>query len=168
MVVRITNLTDGPGKRPLEVRVYNKRLRPGSHIDVPAQYIDDKMRRLERAGHISLGQVPPWYADYRAKRKVRNLTAEEIQANIEASKAYKERRQAVKKTTESSSAAASSEKTPKKEPVPNFTASPSEPVAPEPDKKTKDQGQTNPFDLSDMSESEDDNGKESRRRKKRR
>ena len=82
MQVRITNVTDGPGQKPVEVRIYNKRLRPGAHMDVPIQFIDDKTRRLEEAGAIIIGKLPPWYADYEAKRKVRNLTPEEVARNV--------------------------------------------------------------------------------------
>jgi hypothetical protein len=87
MQVRITNVTDGPGKKPAEVRVYNKRLRPGAWMDVPVQFVDEKVRKLETAGVIIIGKLPPWYADYEAKRKVRNLTADEVAANVEAKKA---------------------------------------------------------------------------------
>lgn len=83
MQVRITNVTDGPGKKPAEVRVYNKRLRPGSWMDVPVQFVDEKVRKLETAGVIVIGKLPPWYSDYESRRKVRNLTADEVTANVE-------------------------------------------------------------------------------------
>lgn len=83
MQVRITNVTDGPGKKPAEVRVYNKRLRPGSWMDVPVQFVDEKVRKLEQSGVIVIGKLPPWYSDYESRRKVRNLTADEVTANVE-------------------------------------------------------------------------------------
>jgi len=83
MQVRITNVTDGPGKKPVEARVYNKRLRPGSWMDVPVQFVDEKVRKLEQSGVIVIGKLPPWYSDYESRRKVRNLTAEEVTANVE-------------------------------------------------------------------------------------
>lgn len=86
MQVRITNVTDGPGQKAVEVRVYNKRLRPGAHMDVPIQFVDDKVRRLEQTGAIIIGKLPPWYSDFEAKRKVRNLTAEEVTKNVELKK----------------------------------------------------------------------------------
>lgn len=90
MQVRITNVTDGPGKKPVEVRVYNKRLRPGAFMDVPVQFIDDKVRRLEQTGTIIIGKLPPWYSDFEAKRKVRNLTADEITENVKHKKAMRD------------------------------------------------------------------------------
>jgi len=86
MQVRITNVTDGPGQKPMEVRVYNKRLRPGAHMDVPIQFVDDKVRRLEQTGAIVIGKLPPWYSNFEAKRKVRNLTADEVTDNVKMKK----------------------------------------------------------------------------------
>lgn len=86
MQVRITNVTDGPGKKPREVRVYSKRLRPGAYMDVPIQFVDDKVRSLEQTGDIVIGKLPPWYSDYEAKRKVRNLTPEEVTINVQQKK----------------------------------------------------------------------------------
>lgn len=90
MQVRITNVTDGPGKKPVEVRVYNKRLRPGAFMDVPIQFVDDKVRRLEQTGFIVIGKLPPWYSNFEAKRKVRNLTADEITENVKHKKPIKD------------------------------------------------------------------------------
>lgn len=67
MVVVITNLTDGPGKRPIEVKLFSKRLLPGKSMRIPAQYVDTKMRALEEAGFISIGALPTWYAEHKAK-----------------------------------------------------------------------------------------------------
>jgi hypothetical protein len=99
MVVRITNITDGPRQKPKEFRVYNKKLRPGQFIDIPPQYVDARLRESEKMGYIAIGRVPPWYSDYQAKRKVRNLTRSEIKANVDASKAYKASREAAKAAT---------------------------------------------------------------------
>lgn len=90
MQVRITNITDGPGQKPVEVRVYNKRLRPGAFMDVPVQFIDDKVRRLEQTRTIIIGKLPPWYSDFEAKRKVRNLTADEITENVKHKKVMRD------------------------------------------------------------------------------
>jgi len=90
MVVLITNITDVPGParnvRPTGVRVYNKRLRPGDSIRIDAKYVDDKMRKLEGSGFISIGKVPPWYEDYKERRREKGLTAEEAQSRITAAK----------------------------------------------------------------------------------
>lgn len=86
MQVRITNVTDGVGRKPVEVRIYTKRLRPGAFMDVPIQFIDEKVRKLEQVGAIVIGKLPPWYLDYENRRKVRNLTAEEVIANVEHKK----------------------------------------------------------------------------------
>lgn len=91
MQVRITNITDGVGKRPKEVRIYNKRLRPGAWMDVPIQFVDDKVRRVEQSGDIIIGKLPPWYADFESKRKVRNLTTDEITKNVEHKKALQKK-----------------------------------------------------------------------------
>lgn len=83
MQVRITNVTDGPGKKPVEARIYKKRLRPGAWMDVPVQFVDEKVRKLEQAGVIVIGKLPPWYSDYESRRKVRNLTPDEVAENVE-------------------------------------------------------------------------------------
>lgn len=87
MVVLITNVTDGPGKKPREVRVYNKRLRPGASIRVDAKFVDAKVRKLEDAGYIVLGAVPAWYTDYAAKRQTKNLSSEQVREKLEAQQA---------------------------------------------------------------------------------
>lgn len=89
MVVRIWNITDAPGQRAREVRIYNKRIRPGHWLDVPAQYVDIKVRKLEEEGWISIGQVPAWYNDYKSKR----LAAEDINARVKALADYKKARE---------------------------------------------------------------------------
>ena len=78
MVVQITNLTDAPGKRPREVRIFNTRLLPGKSMRIQAQFVDSKMRAIEEAGHISIGAVPTWYSDHKAKRV---LTPTEVVAS---------------------------------------------------------------------------------------
>lgn len=87
MVVLITNVTDGPGKKPKDVRVYNKRLRPGAKLRVDAKYVDEKVRKLEDAGYIAIGAVPAWYADYAAKRQTKNLSSEQVREKLEAQQA---------------------------------------------------------------------------------
>lgn len=100
MQVRITNVTDGPGKKPVEVRVYNKRLPPGAWMDVPIQFVDDKVRKLEQSGFIVIGKLPPWYSDYEARRKVHNLTPEEVAANLAARTKFQEEKAAKKAKAE--------------------------------------------------------------------
>lgn len=87
MVVLITNVTDGPGKKPKDVRVYNKKIRPGAELRVNAKYVDDKVRKLEDAGYIVIGPVPSWYADYAAKRQTKNLSSEQVREKLEAQQA---------------------------------------------------------------------------------
>ncbi len=111
MVVLITNVTDGPDMKPREVRVYNQVLLPGQQIRVDPRYVDKKVRKLEIGKFIAIGKVPPWYADYTAKRKKRNLTAAQVTAAAQASKDYHETRAArkaanVKKTSKASKAPA--------------------------------------------------------------
>jgi hypothetical protein len=74
--VLITNLTDAPGKDPIQVDIYNKTLDPGTHIKLPADLVNGKIRALENSGLISIGNLPPWYVAAK-KRKGRELTAEE-------------------------------------------------------------------------------------------
>lgn len=85
MVVLITNLTDGPDKRPREVRIFNTRLLPGNSMRIQAQYVDSKMRALEEAGHISIGAVPAWYADHKSRR---TLSADEVVASRQRAKKH--------------------------------------------------------------------------------
>jgi len=87
MVVLITNVTDGPERKPKEVRVYNKRLRPGASIRVDAKYVDATVRKLEDAGYIVIGPVPAWYANYAAKRQTKNLSSEQVREKLEAQQA---------------------------------------------------------------------------------
>ena len=76
MVVDITNLTDGPGKTPVQVAIYNITLDPGKTLRLPAELVDTKLRNLEKTGVISIGALPSWYAAAKAK-KGRSLTKEE-------------------------------------------------------------------------------------------
>jgi len=94
MVVLITNVTDGPGKKPREVRVYNKRIAPGTQMRVDARYVDEKVRKLEEAGFIVIGQVPAWYADYSDRRQKRNLSSEQVKEKLKAKKDYDDRKAA--------------------------------------------------------------------------
>jgi hypothetical protein len=76
LVVDITNLTDGPGKTPMQVAIYNATLDPGKTLRLPAELVDAKVRSLEKSGVISIGPLPPWYAAAKAK-KGRSLSKEE-------------------------------------------------------------------------------------------
>lgn len=74
MVVLITNITDVPrpdGKKqkPRPVRIFNTEISPGSSLRIDAKFVDRKMRKLEEAGWVSIGKVPPWYEDYKTKRR---------------------------------------------------------------------------------------------------
>jgi len=82
MIVEITNLTDGPEKTPTEISLFNKTLSPGDSLKVYAALIDKKTRSLEEAGLISIGQIPPWYAAFKAKNKGRVLTRAEFEAQL--------------------------------------------------------------------------------------
>lgn len=124
MVVLITNVTDGPGKKPKEVRVYNKRLRPGTDIRVDAKYVDAKVRKLEDAGFIVIGPVPAWYADYAAKRQTKNLSSGQVAEKLKAEKAHKAKRKAAKMAT----SAPKSAPAPAPAPAPVVTASISDKV----------------------------------------
>lgn len=81
MVVEITNITDGPGKTPTQIDLYNKTLNPGATLKLPAALIDKKVRALEECGLIAIGQVPPWYVSAKTKNG-RPLTPEERQRRI--------------------------------------------------------------------------------------
>ncbi len=81
MVVDITNLTDGPGRTPTQVAVYNTTLDPGKTVRVPAELVDQKLRTLEKSGLISIGALPAWYAAAK-QRKGKSLSKEEQQKRI--------------------------------------------------------------------------------------
>lgn len=81
MIVEITNVTDGPGRTPTQVDIYNKTLDPGVSIKLPAELVDRKVRALEKQGLICIGQVPAWYLGAKT-RKGRSLSAEERQKRI--------------------------------------------------------------------------------------
>ncbi len=77
MVVLITNLTDSaPGKKPVQIDIYNKTLDPGGNIKLPADLVNSKIRALEKSGLIAIGNLPPWYVTAKTK-KGRPLTDEE-------------------------------------------------------------------------------------------
>lgn len=80
MVVLITNVTDAPGKNPIQVDIYNKTLSPGSQIRIPADLVTKKIRELEDSGLIAIGNLPPWYLT--AKRHSKPLSAIERQKRI--------------------------------------------------------------------------------------
>lgn len=81
MVVAITNVTDGPGKSPTQVDVYNKTLDPGASLKLPADLIDERIRNLERQGLIAIGKLPAWYVAGKTRRG-RALTTEEKQNRV--------------------------------------------------------------------------------------
>lgn len=125
MVVVITNLTDGPGKRPREVRIFNTRLMPGKSMRIQAQFVDSKMRAIEEAGHISIGAVPAWYTDHKSKRVL--TPAEMVATRKRASDVAKAKADAKKKFMSGAPAA------PAPVPAPSASASLSlEDAVPEP------------------------------------
>jgi hypothetical protein len=81
MFVEIVNLTDGPGRKPTQVDIYNRVLRPGDSIKIPAELIDRRLRALADAGHISIGPVPSWYAAAKV-HKSRVLSPDEVRRRI--------------------------------------------------------------------------------------
>lgn len=81
MIVEVTNLTDGPGRDPKEVSLFGRTLSPGDSIKVYAALVDKKTRSLEEAGYISIGQIPPWYAAFKARHN-RVLTREELEDQL--------------------------------------------------------------------------------------
>jgi hypothetical protein len=68
MVVDITNLTDGPGKTPTQVAIYNVTLDPGAVVRLPAELVDAKVKSLEERGLVSIGALPGWYSAARSKK----------------------------------------------------------------------------------------------------
>lgn len=80
MVVLITNVTDAPGKNPIQVDIYNKTLSPGSQIRIPADLVTKKIRELEDSGLIAVGNLPPWYLT--AKRRSKPLSDIEKQKRM--------------------------------------------------------------------------------------
>ncbi len=68
MNVLIANLTDAPGKDPIQVDIYNKTLDPGASIKLPADLVDKKIRSLEERGLIAIGSLPPWYIATKTKK----------------------------------------------------------------------------------------------------
>jgi len=78
--VRVTNVTDGPGKTPSQVPLYRKVLAPGEAINMPVELVTEKVRALANAGVIVIGPVPSWYAAAKAKKGQR-LAAEDKPKN---------------------------------------------------------------------------------------
>jgi hypothetical protein len=76
LVVIITNITDAPGRNPTQVDVYNKTISPGGALRIPADLVTRKIRALEEAGLIAVGNLPSWYTAAK-QRKGRALTPEE-------------------------------------------------------------------------------------------
>lgn len=85
MFVVIWNITDVPGEKNISatsVDVYNKTLAPGVSLNLPAELVDKKVRKLEEQGLIAIGQIPPWYARAKVKGVSRSLTDEEMRSRI--------------------------------------------------------------------------------------
>lgn len=81
MIVDIVNITDGPGKAPVQVDIYNKTLDPGQSLRIPLELVTEKLRKLEKEGLIAIGSLPPWYLA--AKKRVgRTLTPEEMAQRV--------------------------------------------------------------------------------------
>ena len=76
MIVNITNITDGPGRSPAQVDIYNKTLAPGASMKIPADLVTNKLRALEEQGTIAIGRLPPWYVTAKSRRG-RELSPEE-------------------------------------------------------------------------------------------
>ena len=68
MIVLIVNLTDAPGKDPVQVDIYNKTLDPGAHIRIPAALVNAKIRALEKQGLIAIDKLPAWYEAAKKKK----------------------------------------------------------------------------------------------------
>ncbi len=164
MQVRITNVTDGVGKKPVEVRIYSKRLRPGAWMDVPVQFVDEKVRKLEHTGAIVIGKLPPWYSDYEARRKVRNLTGAEVTANVELKTSHN-KKVAARKAAKAVPVVAS---VPTPAPAPIVVEEPvvlPEPFFSKPERKLprhEEAVQTPPEMPVEMEESREDSGKRTR------
>ena len=79
MVVEVINVTDGPGQDPQQVQIFTRTLSPGESIKIPAELVDDRLRKLAEGNHpkISIGQAPSWYLASKIRRG-QVLTPEEI------------------------------------------------------------------------------------------
>jgi hypothetical protein len=83
MYVEVINVTDGPGHSPEQLDIYNKTLNPGESIKIPAELVDEKLRRMadgEKA-KIAIGQAPSWYLASKLRRG-KELTKEEIAKHL--------------------------------------------------------------------------------------
>lgn len=89
MHVEVINLTDGPGHNPEQLDIYNKTLNPGESIKIPAELVDEKLRKMSEGekAKIAIGQAPSWYVASKLRRG-KELTREEIQKHM-ASRAPK-------------------------------------------------------------------------------
>lgn len=76
MIVSVTNISDGPGRTPTQVDIYNKTLDPGASIKLPAELVDKKLRSLADRGLICIGSLPAWYSSAKMKRGARLSDAE--------------------------------------------------------------------------------------------
>ncbi len=85
MHIEVTNLTDGPGYSPEQIDIYTKTLSPGESIKIPAELVNEKLRRLA-AGEkpkIALGQAPSWYLASKIRRG-KTLTKDEVRRRLAA------------------------------------------------------------------------------------
>lgn len=77
----ITNVTDAPGKTPVQFDLYTATLAPGESVRVPIQLLDEKLRRSERAGIIHIGEpLPLWYQSAKSGPKMEKQAAIEREA----------------------------------------------------------------------------------------
>lgn len=85
MVVTVTNITDGPGKTPIQIVIYTKTLNPGEWADIPAVLITPKVNALKDKGLISIGSVPSWYEKaklHKNKNKKDLIVVENIEKDV--------------------------------------------------------------------------------------
>lgn len=150
MVVEITNLTDAPGLRSREVRIFNTRLLPGKSMRIQAQFVDSKMRAIEEAGHISIGAVPTWYSDHKTKKV---LTADEVVASRKRAVSH-----AKAKADANEKFLSKGSKPEKAAPAPEPSPPPTE------EKEAKKVELSDAVDITDETKTEQKSGKRSKRR----
>lgn len=59
LTMPVTNITDAPGKRPVHAHIYTCALLPGETVEVPIHLLNKKLRALEAAGIIHIGEDLP-------------------------------------------------------------------------------------------------------------
>ena len=84
MLVQIWNITDAPDSKVArtQVSVYTANLNPGDTIRLPAHMVDERLRKLEEAGYLAIGQLPPWYAASKKRQGRPELTQEELEKKL--------------------------------------------------------------------------------------